>query len=155
MTDTVALQIVNAIATRLADITTANGYNTDPAIFKGRREFTWNDSSPIRISVWAPEATPPEKNHAERIDVSLVVVVEGFGNADFDDPYVLAQQMIGDIKTAVFGPTDQYLGDLIAGMRWSGDTAVMPEPGSKVVSTQTLITVEYPELIGKPYHIIE
>lgn len=154
MPDSVAQQIFNALTTRLEQITVANGYNNDPEIFKGRRSFTWRVGSPVRITVWSPEASPPEERHAERIDVSLTVMVEGFAEDGGTNPFDTALKMIADIKKAVLGPDDQTLGGLVSAMGWAGDGVHMPEEGSKIVSAQVGLVIEYPELRGDPYTVI-
>lgn len=157
--DTVAKRIVQTLATRLGVVQVANGYNTDAGlrVFRGRRSFDASTVTLPVLSVWNPESEPDEMYHAERLDMTASVVVEGFAVADVNAPNDTAQDLLGDIKQALFlheTTADQTVNGLAVQIRFRGEVTQVPEEGATVVSVLVRADVFYPELHGDPYTVL-
>lgn len=155
MADTVAKQIINACFARLQAVQVANGFNTDAGlrVYRGRRTFDFEGDYPV-FSVWSPENTPADNRHNERHDLTLSVVVEGHALADLDNPNDAAQDLLGDIKQALFLAADRTMGNLVADLRWTAEATEVPEDGGQVVSVRVFAEASYPELYGDPYTVL-
>lgn len=162
MANTIPKQIAAKLATRLADITVANGYNTDAGntVVRGRRSWGETDlTSNPAISVWINDATSGQGNR-DRMEVAIGIIVEGFFIIDTDNPDDDAEDLLGDIRKALLLSADRYIYDatssknLVSSFFPTGWVKDLPEDGSKIASVQLRIDAVYPETYGNPYAIL-
>ncbi len=154
MPDTIAKRIVLAVDARLKTILTGSGFNTDAGnnVYRGRRSFeaVHLATVPVAVTVFSPE-TEAEDDNRDRIDNDMTVAIEFVAvPQDADNPFDTAQDVLGDIATAV-ELADRTLGGLAVNFRRAGQTVQMPADSATVVTGRASYAAVFPDLYGKPY----
>lgn len=163
MADTVAKQIVAALAARLAEIQTENGYNTDAGlrVYRSRaRLVAGEDDLPALCIYLAGESFP--SRHERRVDIDGEIVIEGH-IADPSAPAEVGdalQDLAGDIKTALFpnGEAYRYIaegGQALVTDFWPASLDYQPpDLGGQTASLRLSVQARWPENLGDPYTVI-
>lgn len=108
-------QILEAIVTRLAEITAASGdYFTDAGatLFTGEAPALGEGDPPHALAVILGEDTPRIAGPGFLIDGT--VDIHAVANPTLDDPWTVIEQLLADVKRAMELP-DRRLGGLLAG----------------------------------------
>ena len=162
MTDSVAKKILLALRSRLEMITLANGYQTDAGrnVMIGQRLADHRADILPAIRVMRSNE-PTIQLQGRRRDLTFAASVECFVLADQDNPGLALEDVIADVKKALFLADDRYLQDVVSGKcllhtELSLDViALAPvEPGSRVESAVMAVSGAFPELYGDPYTIV-
>jgi len=149
--DTVALQALQAIKTRLDAISTGSGYNTDPTVIMGVQPINPDqlNSGPV-VTVFELRDDPTDElqlTGAQVID--LTIVVEGqmqFGATS--TPQALSE-LWQDISQAVF-LDDTTLGGLVLAVNRGPREFEYPQPGGNTIAVRQAVNVRYLETYGNP-----
>lgn len=148
MADPIELQIVQAIRSRLANISVANGYHTDAGanVCLGRVLDEAVDEFPALV-VWLVEPNAPGDTRAGNVRRSLPVLVEGYVRVEEDDPLEATLKLARDIKAAVYQLDDLVLveGAGVGDLELGADEHFPPDPGSDIATAQVTLSVPYVE----------
>ncbi len=136
---------------RLQEISTANGYNTDPAtVLFGPVPRGEGDALPVIRLHWPsldPESAIVNVPHNK---VRLNFVVEGEGNADPADVLEACDAIASDIKRAVFGDVQRNLEGLAIDVRFDGQQFTPPEPGTSTYLVRVAGSFTYVDHFNAP-----
>lgn len=151
-----AAHIAAAVATRLATITRANGYNTDAGlhVWRGRTAidtaelpsltlFEQEDQVEAQRIIDSPAPTSIDTN------LLLPLIIEGSAVCDPDHPNVTGHALVADIKRALFS-ADLKWGGLATHTRYLGRTLGPREGGDDIVTVTVQIRIGYTEDLAKP-----
>jgi hypothetical protein len=148
--------IASALATRLALITTTNGYTTNLGgkVFRGRRRLD-ETMIPSVVLIEGNDRVTDESRSAPRpggrnkqVKLAQRYTLEGHLECDADHPNDAAHDAIADLKTAIF--SEMTLGGLVRDIKYIGRTISAREDGIEVVSGAIEIEIEYTEELGNP-----
>jgi hypothetical protein len=142
-------KIAAELATRLAQITIANGYQTDIGlrIFDGRRRL---DETQMPCIVMLEDDDEPSGQQAPNGKASLPWVIEGHTACDPDHPNVAGRKIVADLKKAVFS-ADLTFGDKRAiACRYDGRSISPRQDGLDVVSANIVIVIDVVENLAAP-----
>lgn len=126
--------ILEAVRTRLQEISVADGYLTDA----GRQvslglQPAFSDQDPdVGIAI----VVGPDRIEAQhtKLAITLPVEVQAVAKADLDDPFLTIEDVISDIKQALERADDRLLDGLLAYECQRGSTRQTDrEPGSTTV----------------------
>ncbi len=159
MSDTIRELVILDYMSRLADITIANGYNTDCGSHVFRvRKMVDPDELPATI-VW-PQ---PEKAEAEygALNCTMTIRVEGLAKFGTTNPSVVAEQILGDLKKCILAPENLLTSpdtgwsrspDYIDSIVYTdGGTDEYPEEGALTVGASAIFEVAYHTRLDDPY----
>lgn len=146
MADTIRETLIQEIATALATVLTANGYNTECGqnVQRGIKQID-PDNLPA-ISVF-----PGIENATRAYGCSTCVMnlrLEGIAAFGSNNPSGVAEQILGDLIKAMFQPLDTIDGDV---KYVSGGIEEYPEPGEKVIGVPANFEITYRTVAGDPY----
>ena len=152
MSDTIREQIISAIETKLADITVANGYNTDigKEVLRARKNVD-PDSLPA-VVIWPlPEIV--ERKSGKYI-CTMRTRLEGLMKFEENNPSVISEQILGDLIALMADPAKRST--LTAGLAddvfySEGGTDDYPEEKDISVGASAIFAVIYKIKIGNPY----
>ena len=151
MAESVAYQIVSAIAARLHGISVAAGYNTTPEVVVGVR-FANDDQiadGPV-VSVFETQDSPTEDSRIGGSQVvRLTVVCEAIARAGESSTLSLSR-VWQDIIRAALDPSDTTLGGLALAVTRGPKEWEYPSPGGSLVAVRQAIYVDYLESYGNP-----
>lgn len=145
-----ANDIALALHARLAEIRTANGYETDAGalVYRGRRRLD-PSKMPCCVIIEMPDSVRDQQ--PRRAALSAVFVLEGHAQCDPDNPNDVGHQLVADIKRAVFRAPLQYAdGKPVLSVDYVKRTIAPREDGLAVVSAGVEIKVDYVEQLGEP-----
>lgn len=142
-----AAQIATALAARLTQVRTTNGYETNvgQVVFRGRR----NTEPGPHITLYEGEDTVKEQTLKAMTHLTQVYVAEAVDTCDPDNPNDRAHQMLSDLKRAVFG-SDQTLGGLVKMVEYRGRLIGTREEGQGYCFASIRFAVEYVEDLKAP-----
>ena len=142
-----AAYIATALAARLAQVRTTNGYETNvgQVVFRGRR----NTEPGPHITLYEGEDTVKEQTLKAMVHLTQVYVAEAVDACDPDNPNDRAHQMLSDLKRAVFG-SDQTLGGLVKMVEYRGRLIGTREEGQDYCFASIRFAVEYVEDLKAP-----
>jgi hypothetical protein len=149
-TTTRRLAILVALMERVAEITTANGFASDAGhtVLLGEK-VEFGESDPEQAVAVVVLSDIPQ-HVGENVSMVMPVEFQAIAKADIDQPWIAAEQLLGDIKKAVELP-DRTLGGLTPRFIKRGSTRVLPrEPGATTVGVGVTYLVPYEEAFGKP-----
>lgn len=156
MSDPIAQQILEAVATRLEAITTANGYNTNAGadVELGRMRYNGNElnSNPV-LCVYDVEDSPIEGTEftEETLMLNLSIAVDAFAKrASGDTIHETAHKITADVKKAVLQVDDKRLNGLSLGLYYQGRQIEYPEEGGNIIAIGFRFLVPYKEKYGDP-----
>lgn len=140
---TISDTLAAALATRLATIKVANGFNTDIGlrVFQGRRRL---DESHIPCVVIVEGEDDPSEQQLGKIKNVARYAVEGVAACDPDNPNVAGRAIVADIKKAIWG-ADNKFGRTVIAMDYLGRTIAPREDGLDTVSAAVEFSLTYAE----------
>ena len=150
MPDPVSLQILDAIKARVDEISTANGYNTNPTVVRGVQPVNPDQSSsgPV-ISMYELQDQPEEATLLNQNLITLSIEVEGVVQFNDNATSEKLSYLWQDINRAVF-QADTTLGGLALGVLRGPRSFQYPQPGGETVAVQQTVNVQYLETYGNP-----
>jgi hypothetical protein len=145
--------VATEIATRLSQISIANGSETDIGlrVQEGRRRLPAEDEVPCIQLVEGNDDLDDEagRSQSARIKVSQSYVLDAFDNCDPDNPNRQAHKMIRDLKRAIF-QGDRTFGGKVFDVRYLGKD-IGPRPdGKALVQARIAIRVSFAEDLSNP-----
>lgn len=145
MADTIREQIVQDVITALADVRTANGYNTECGqnVVRAQKQIDPDDLP--AAAVW-PGIENVTRKYGANIHV-MQLRVEGIAAFGATNASVIAEQILGDLVKAMFRPSAKA--DDVKYV--SGGTEEYPDPADKVVGVPANFEVTYRTVAGDPY----
>ena len=152
--------IVEALAVRLADIATANGYRTNAGLYVDPDEreakededtfprLTWTD----RAEEVVEQIFETDAPLADRTVTEIVFTVVGFDRVETgESPGDLARVLCADIKQAMIRADDKRLsGRLMDPLRYIGRVIERPDTGRRLVAVEARFSARYLEQAGDP-----
>ena len=148
MSDPLALQIIDGIATRLAAIDGTGDFHTAPtAVYQGNRTL---DDDELALVVFSGKEKGGDASHP-RIAAELEVHVEGqHPLADKEDGERQANLLIADVQRAV-ELADRTLGGLARRfVKYAGRVVAYPQDGARLVHVRVSYNVGYHRTFGNP-----
>lgn len=145
MADTIREQIIAAIAVKLADVRTANGYNTECGqnVQRAAKQIDPDDLPAVVMF-------PGHENVTRQYGVNTHVMplrLEGLKDFGSSNASVAAEAVLGDLIKVMFRPTS-----LAEDVKYvSGGVEEYPDPGEKVVGVPAVFEVTYKTVAGDPY----
>ena len=146
MSDTRRERIIQAIGERAATITTANGFNTDIGL-NTFRAISKVDPTLLPACVIFPLVETSEKMGGGDYLCSMPVKIDAIALVGADNPSVLSELMLGDIRKALTGSAITPLIEEI--LYASGGTNDYSRKDTVVVTAQ--FTIKYYSKINDPY----
>lgn len=147
MADTIREQIIQAIATKMAAITTAGGYNTNMGSHVSRAALYIPAADLPALSI-IPKVEEASKVYGLQKHVMPVEII-GFDDQGTANPSVIAELMLGDIIKAFFAGTRSTL---VEDLEYKGGgTEEYPQHPDTVTTVSALFHVTYFTIIGNPY----
>jgi hypothetical protein len=149
--ETIAYQILQAIAARLRNISTAGGYNTDPAVLVGVQPVNPDqvEAGPIIVAYELRDQPANEQQVDGDQAVQLTIVVEAVVEYGAAATALMLSQVWQDIMRSVF-TTDSTLGGLALSVQRGQREYEYPSPGGNTVAVRQAVTVVYWETYGNP-----
>lgn len=148
MPDSIREQAIQAIVTRLNNITAANSYNNDVGANVFRVVPTFDDSQLPAVAVWDIEETSQYHYHKNQAVLTLLVSMHAINGAV--NASVKANQMLADIIKAVTDG-DTTLAGLVSGIEYTGSQVAYPDDGQIAVNVEATFLVKYEFVKGDPY----
>ena len=151
--DSVEKQIINAVAARLALITTGNGFITDAGttVFRGRVYLTQHDPQPA-LSVFLTTADIQTGEESRDYLTNDILVVGGIAKTNKTNPADIAFDMIADVKRALYLQDERSLGGLVQDITFRRRTFDQPQDGAEYIIFNIESSIRYPERYGDPFH---
>lgn len=154
MADHVFEQIMVALETKLADISTVNGYRTTVAEVN-RGPIQPNTTPAINLSQedWAPD----DDNQAERnrrVSGVLTVSLEYWLADDESTPGAAANAALADMEEALFDDADDTLGGVADSMSMASTGILYRASGGELTGAIMDLNIRVSRLIGKPAVIL-
>jgi len=158
-TESIATRVVLAVRQRCLDIARERDYRTDLGcrVLMGRPTLDAADL-PALLVFSGQEDAEQKRGKTTYLENILVVFIEGrsLWNGVYEDqPELVAQDMVADIKRAVLRDKDQTFmaesgTNLVKSIHYAGRVIGYPRDGSRAVSARVRIDVEYREQYGAP-----
>lgn len=142
-------KIAAELAARLAQITIANGYQTDIGlrVYDGRRNL---DETNMPCVVMVEDDDDPAGMQAPNGKTSMPWLLEGHTACDPDHPNAAGRKIVADLKKAVFSG-DLTFGDKRAvACRYGGRSIAPRTDGLALVSASVTIIVDVVENLAAP-----
>ena len=145
-----AAPLAAAIEARVAQISVANGFNTEigSRVLRGRRRIDDNQVPCVVIAEGLDTATPGP-GRLPTVEVSQTYMLIAYHECDPDHPNDMAHLMIKDLKRAIFhdGVT---LGGNVRRVKYSGRDIGPRADGVGIVCASIEIVVEFVEDLSNP-----
>lgn len=143
--------ILEKFQARLAQISQANGFATDggQTLFLGETPELGEGDPDSAIAIVVGDDTTPFVG--EHVQIKLAVLIQAIVKVDVSEPWVLVEQLLGDIKRAI-ETADRTLDGLLKRQRIErGPTRTIERPiGSAIAGVSVTYTVPYAEQWGNP-----
>lgn len=150
MNDTLREIIIRDIMARIAVITVANGYKTDCGANVERVRKTLEHSALPAAVVW-PGSEKAEQRYGETIN-TMSVRIEGIAAFGSENPSVVSERILGDLKQCILSRTWARSPDYIDRIVYTGGGAdEYPDDGMVSVGASANFDITYTEKIGDPY----
>lgn len=149
MSSVSASDIALELASRLATITVANGFNTDIGlrVYRGRRDIAV-ESLPCTVLAELEDVVEDRSGRkGHLVKLSQVYAIEGHDLCDADHPNDKAHLVIKDLKRAVFGAPFTLQ---VAAVDYRGRTIGVRNPGLNAVPAAIRISVQFSEDLATP-----
>lgn len=154
-----AKDISIAIATKLSDITVANGYNTDIglSVYRGRRRVELANL-PCCVIIEGEEEvvdqirTMTAQGYSQRNvtgKLNQTYTIEAILECDPDDPNDAAHDAIADIKVALY-KGDLSLNGKVTAISYRGRVISAREEGFNAISGAVIIGLDFVENLNSP-----
>jgi hypothetical protein len=143
-------RILDALKARAQKITIANGYATDAGlrVLIGRQVVSKDDTFPLIAMAVAPE--PVLRGAGDRARLNLDVEFHALATADVDDPLRPVEDLLGDLKRALFRKEDRTLNGAAIDVAYVGEGTLEREEGGAIVGVRVRLTADYVEMYGDP-----
>lgn len=143
---TLADDIAAEITARIAQISIANGYQTDIGLrlFQGRRRI---DESHIPCAVIVEGEDSPSGQQNNKVKIEARYAVEGIAPCDPDNPNIIGRAIVADLKQAIWG-SDPTFGRRVQQLQYLGRTIAPREDGISNVAAAVEFAVIYPETLA-------
>ena len=150
---TIREQIISSIVSELADIKTANGYETNigNTVKRGIRIVDRDRLPGVAIFAHVETNAPLSGKHNLKMPIRL----EALADSGSVNPSIMAERMLGDLikkaesltvskknSTSGLAESIQYL---------EGGIEDYPEPGQQLIGVSAIFTVNYKTINGDPY----
>lgn len=144
----VASEISDLLAARLAQIMIANGYQTDigAKVMLGRRRL---DESHIPCAILVEGDDTPKSEQRDRVLLEVVYMLEGHAACDPDNPNVTAHKIVSDLKKAIWADS-AISGPNVKNLRYLGRQIQPREDGQATVAAGIEISLEFAEQLSSP-----
>lgn len=145
-----ASDIALVIAGRIADITVANGYNTDIGlrVYRGRMSLNTKD---LPCAVMVEDADSVLETKGTKVRVKQRYIIEGHDNCDPEQPNDKAHEILQDIKKAIFGGDLSFEGALRPNdIEYAGRSISAREDGTSICAASVDIDVTFVEELTDP-----
>lgn len=142
--------ILEALVTRVQDITVAHGYRTDAGalVFLGEKPDLGPDDPSVAVAVVPSEDSVT--GQGDKLFVELPIEFQALAKADIDAPHLAIEDVLADLKEAI-ETADRTLGGLAGGELTRTATRTMDrEPGATTVGVALTYMVPYREQWGHP-----
>lgn len=142
-------KIAAEFSARLAQITVANGYQTDIGlrVFDGRRHL---DETHMPCVVIVADDDDPAGMQPPNAKTAMPWLLEGHMACDPDHPNVAGRKIVADLKKAVFSG-DMMFGDKrVLACRYGGRSIAPRADGLSLVSANILVVIEVIEDMAAP-----
>ncbi len=148
-----ASDIAQELYNRVAQITKANGFNTDIGlrVFRGKRALDAEADVPCAVLVEGNDT--PQDSSMTGVSISQRYVFEAYDACDPDHPNDAAHLMIADLKRAIFAGEPKHgmrLGGRAKEMTYKGRVIGPREDGAETVFAGIHIDVLYAEDLTNP-----
>lgn len=150
----IANDIAQAIASRLANISITNGYQTDlnHKVLRGRRRLNQPD---LPCAVLIERDDKPSGQSGQRdpsAKIKQPYVIEGHAACDPDNPNDVGHQIIADLKRAIWsgGPLVYGAAQKVITVTYEGKSIAPREDGIVGVAAAIEISVEFVEQLANP-----
>lgn len=143
-------QILTTLLERLQEIRISDCFQTGAghAVFLGELPALGPDDPEVAI-VLVPQEDEP-RYQGVKVFLTLPIQIQAIAKADINQPYLAAEAVLSDIKTAV-ELEDRTLGGLVIRQIERGPTALLDrEPGSETVGVAITYRAPYEEIWGRP-----
>lgn len=154
MADTIALQILKAIETRLLAIRVADGYNTDAGtnVYLGIRTPNPDelDRGPAILVYELQDQPSDDVTICLDTFVLLEIGIEIVSRFEPDMPAEALNRMWQDVARAVFKKSDTTLGGIAQTVSRGAREFRYPEDGGETVAVRQRVEVRYLEPYGDP-----
>lgn len=142
--------IASELASRLAQITVANGYvtNIGSKVFRGKRKIE-DSAVPCAVLIEAEDMVEDRPGRLPAAQITQRYVLGGYEQCDPDNPNDMAHSIIRDIKRAVF-PGDGNLGGKVRAVKYRGRDIGPRTDGQPIVFAVVEIDIEYVEDLTNP-----
>ena len=154
MADPIALDILEAIETRLQAITVVGGYNTDAGnqVYLGKRQVNPDevDTGPVILVFDESDELAEEGGNVCGTEfVQMSVSVQAFMEYVAIAHTRLMHLLIQDIKRSIF-LSDSTMGGICSAVLYGGREVDYPEPGGETVAVTVTVNILYFESYGAP-----
>lgn len=143
-------RILEAMKARAQRIRIANGFFTDAGerVKAGRDAVTDADTLPLVRMIVAAE--PEFQGAADRARLRLEIEYEALARFDASHPIGVEEDLLGDLKRAVFLAEDRTLNGRALDVKHVGEGTTTRQEGGTVVAARVRAVVEYIETYGEP-----
>ena len=151
MTYTKAGDIAAELATRMARIRLADGFETDIGrdVKRGRRKLPADDAPPCVVMFEGDDTPTDRPGRIPLVLVQQAYVFDAFDKCDPDNPNDQAHKLIRDMKRVIFAG-DATLGATVSKVLYVGrDIGPRPD-GVALVQARVMIVVEFVEDLTNP-----
>lgn len=145
-----ASDIAALVAARAAEITIANGYNTDigDRVFRGRMSLNVKD---LPCVVMVEDSDLVEETKGTKIRVTQRYILEGHANCDPLNPNDTAHLILKDLKRAIFAGDLSFGGALRPNdLAYAGRSIAAREDGTSICAASIEIDISYVEDLSDP-----
>lgn len=145
-----ASDIAAMIASRVGQITVANGYNTDIGlrVFRGRMALNVKD---LPCIVLAEEGDSVQEVKGTKVRLTQRYTIEGHDVCDPVQPNDKAHEILKDIKRSIFGGDLSFGGALRPNdLAYSGRSIAARDDGTAICAASVDIEISYVEDLSDP-----
>lgn len=152
MPASISKQIVQALRTRAAGITKANGYNTDAGKVVIVNRETFDEETEIPSVMILPGlVSQSDRRGDDEVLWSRPFVIEAIATEDTDNPGDVAEDLMADLQQAILDPADVTLGGLAVDVTLGDMATALTEDGSNIAGAFIDFTVVFSTGYGNPY----
>lgn len=158
MADTIARQVLAAMAERLSVIRRADDYNTDAGyhVFEGRLYLDEDDDLPALSIIENLQAATTAQVDGTQVRETTAYEIQGLIACEPNRPLIEGHQLLADIKRALFrhpsGPAFETLIDG-ATINYVGRQVFQRMESARYCEVHVLLEVTHIERYGDPYSV--
>lgn len=154
----VASELAAAIATRISEIRTSNGYSTNigQTVFRGRATLV-EENLPAAVLVEGDDKVLDAASHgnmpaslkSSMVKLSQRYIVEGHTVCDPDNPNDAAHLILADLKKAIF-KGDKTFGGVVKTLTYVGRNIGRREDGASLIAASVVFDAQFVEDLANP-----